>query len=146
MSPEQIETIYDDEEPNQARTLLLPEAESGNPVAQFYLGQLCAEEVPRNDVGAVSWYRKAAAGAFAPGVHYLASHTYFGLGTPQDIQEALKLFRSAAEAGLDASQWKLGQHPLTEPGMREEALKWLSLAAAQGHQAAMELLNANSDA
>ena len=146
MSPEQIEAIYDDEEPSQARTLLLPEAERGSPIAQFYLGQLCAEESPRNDESAVSWYRKAATGGYALGVHYLASHMYFGLGTPQDVQEALKLFRNAAETGLDASQWKLGQHLLTEPEMREEALKWLALAAAQGHQAAMELLNANSDA
>jgi TPR repeat protein len=146
MTPEKIEAIYDDEEPSQARSLLLPEAERGNLVAQFYLGQLCAEENPRNDDGAVTWYRSSAAGGYVLGIHYLASHMYFGLGTPQDVQGALRLFRNAAEAGLDASQWKLGQHLLAESGTREEALKWLALAAAQGHQAAKELLSANSAA
>jgi TPR repeat protein len=146
MSPEQIEAIYDDEDPSQARKLLLPEAEQGNSVARFYLGQLCTEENPRNDEAAVSWFRKSAAGGYSLGAHYLASHMYFGFGTPQNVQEALKLFRSAAEAGLDASQWKLGQHLLAEPNTRKEAIKWLGLAAAQGHQAAKDLLSANSDA
>lgn len=104
MTLEQIESIYDDEEPNKARDLLLPEATNGNPVAQFYLGQLCAEENPRDDEGAVAWFKKSAASGYEPGVHYLASHLYFGIGISQDIEEALKLFRTSAEGGFDASQ------------------------------------------
>lgn len=146
MSPEQVEAIYDDEEPSRARDLLLPEAESGNHAAQFYLGQLCAEENPKDDENAVAWYKRSAAGGYLLGIHYLASHMYFGLGTQQEVEEALKLFRSSAEAGLDASQWKLGQHLLSQSGAREEGLRWLELAARQGHPAAIELLNANNDA
>lgn len=146
MTPEQIASIYDYEEPNKARDLLLPEAKNGNPVAQFYLGQLCTEENPRNDEGAVAWFEKSAASGYEPGVHYLASHLYFGIGISQDIEKALKLLRTSAESGFDASQWKLGQHLLSQPGSREEAVKWLELAANNGHPAAKDLLNANQDA
>ena len=120
MSPEQIESIYDDGEPSEARRLLLLEAERGDAVAQFYLGHLCTEENPRDDAGAVEWYKKSASGGSWLGTHYLASHMYFGLGTPQDIEAALELFRKSAEAGLDASQWKLGQHLLSESSDRSE--------------------------
>ncbi len=141
MNADQIEAIYNDEEPDVARGLLLPEAELGNPIAQFYVGQLCAEESPRNDEVAVGWFRKSAVAGYPVGIHYLASHMYFGFGTPQDIEGALKLFREAALLGLDASQWKLGQHLLSQPGHRDETLEWLRLAAAQGHGAARALLD-----
>jgi TPR repeat protein len=62
------------------------------------------------------------------------------MGTEQDIEGALEVFRSCAESGLDASQWKFGQHLLADPSMRNEALEWLRLAAAQGHIAAIDLL------
>jgi TPR repeat protein len=149
MTPEQAERIYDDEDPVRARELLPPAAEGGNPAAQYYMGHLCDEESPKNPEEAVSWYRKSSIAGFLPGTHYLASFMCHGYGTPQNIDEALRLFRLAAEAGLDSSQLKLGQHLLSEPSSRNEALRWLREAATQGHQAAIELLanaNRNTDA
>jgi TPR repeat protein len=140
VTPEQIESIYDDEEPSHAWEILAPVAEGGNAVAQFYLGHLCDEASPPNREAALEWYRKASDGGFLEGTHYLASFIYFGFGTAQDTEEALRLFRIAAEAGLDSSQWKLGQHLLGEPSRREEAIGWLTPAANQGHPAAIELL------
>src|SRR5215510_15149107 len=121
MSPQEIEDIYEDQEPEVARSLLLLLAEAGDPVAQFYMGHLCEEETPSNKEAAIAWYRKSSAGGLLDGTHYLASFLYYGFGAPPDIDEALCLFESAAKAGLDASQWKLGQHLLTVPGRRDEA-------------------------
>ena len=140
MTPEQIESIYDSEEPSRAWKMLLPIAEGGDAIAQFYLGHLCDEASPPNQEAAIEWYRKSSDGGYVDGTHYLASFNYFGFGTAQDIEEALRLFRIAAEVGLDASQWKLGQHLLSESGRQEEALDWLTSAASQGHPAAIELL------
>jgi uncharacterized protein len=140
VTPEQIEAIYDDEDPARASELLAPVAEAGDAIAQFYMGHLCEEASPPNREAAIAWYRKASDGGYVEGTHYLASFTYFGFGTTQDIDEALRLFRVAAEAGLDASQWKLGQHLMNQPGGREEAIGWLNRAASQGHPASIDLL------
>jgi uncharacterized protein len=136
-----FEDIYYDEEPEAAYEILLPHAEAGSTEAQFYVGQLCEERLPREQERAVEWYQRASDGGHIEATHWLASHLYFGTGIPQDIPGALALFRKCAKAGLDASQWKLGQHLLTEAASKSEGIAWLKLAAAQGHTAAAELLN-----
>jgi uncharacterized protein len=135
-----FEDIYYDEEPETAYRLLLPHAEAGNAEAQFYVGQLCEERSPEVQERAVEWYQRASNGGYIEATHRLASHLYFGIGVAQDISRALALFRECAQAGLDASQWKLGQHLLGEAVSKNEAIEWLNLAAAQGHTAAAELL------
>lgn len=135
-----FEDTYLDEEPVVAYRLLLPHAEAGNAEAQFYIGQLCDEPSSPVQGSPVEWYQRASDGGYIEATHWLASHLYFGMGVPQDIPRALALFRACAMAGLDASQWKLGQHLLTEAGSRNEAIDWLKRAAAQGHPAAAELL------
>jgi TPR repeat protein len=145
MTPDQISDVYHDEAPETTRERLLPLANAGNPVAQFYMGHLCDELSPRDQEQAYAWYQKSSDGGFLEGTHYLASFTYHGMGTPRDIETALLLFRTSAEAGLDASQWKLGQHLLLSDEDREEAIRWLKLAAAQGHPAAADLLSENGE-
>jgi TPR repeat protein len=135
-----FEDIYYDEEPGQAYRLLLVHAEAGNAEAQFYVGHLCDESSPRRQAEAVEWYRRSSQGGFLEATHWFASHLYFGMGVAQDVPRALSLFRNCAEAGLDASQWKLGQHLLGIEGALEEALMWLRRAAEQGHTGATELL------
>jgi TPR repeat protein len=146
MTSDQISGIYDDEASEEAWEQLLPLANAGNPVAQFYMGHLCDELSPRDQEQAYAWYRKSSDGDFLEGTHYLASFTYHGMGTPRDVETALELFRKSAEAGLDASQWKLGQHLLTSDEGRVEAIHWLKLAAAQGHPAALDLLRESGEA
>lgn len=145
MTPDQISDIYHDEAPETAWARLLPLANAGDPVAQFYMGHLCDELSPRDQEQAYAWYQKSSDGGFLEGSHYLASFTYHGMGTVRDIKKALTLFRKSAEAGLDASQWKLGQHLLLSNESREEAILWLKLAAAQGHPAAADLLRENGE-
>lgn len=135
-----FEDIYYDEEQETAFRLLLPHAEAGSAEAQFYVGQLYDERSPEEQGAAVEWYERASNGGYIEATHWLASHLYFGMGVPQDIPRALALFRTCAKAGLDASQWKLGQHLLAEAASKNEAIEWLKLAAAQGHTAAAELL------
>jgi TPR repeat protein len=140
MTDEEIEDIYETWEAKTARAVLTPLAEAGNPVAQFYLGHLCDEETPPDRKDALTWYRKSSEGGYLRGTHYLASFIYHGIGVRQNIVEALQLFRAAAVAGLDLSQWHLGAHFLNEPGHRDEAIDWLQRAAAQGNQLAIDLL------
>ncbi len=140
MTSPSAEEIYLDEEPEVARALLLERAALGDPDAEFYLGHLVEEESPANRELALQWYKKAAAAGHLEAMHWAASFTYFGMGTVQDVDCAVSMFHSCAEAGLDASQWKLGQHLLGVPGQRGEAIGWLRRAAAQGHTGAIELL------
>jgi TPR repeat protein len=141
VTAEQIANIYEEEPPEKARALLIPLAEGGNAVAQFYLGHLCDEESPRDQVAAVEWYRKSSANGYDEATFFLASFKYFGLGTPQDTDGALRIFRQLAEGGLDAAQWKLGQHLAASAETREEGLSWLRRAAEQGHPAAQKQLS-----
>jgi TPR repeat protein len=134
------ESIYYDADPEEARLQLLELAASGDHEAEFYLGHLEEESSPPNAIEALTWYRKAAEGGFLEAKHWVASFLYHGIGTAQDLPAAVSLLRECAEAGLDASQWKLGQHLLQFPASRAEALRWLKLAAGQGHTGATELL------
>jgi hypothetical protein len=134
------EDIYYDLAPEEARERLLELAASGDHEAEFYLGHLADESSPGDPIGALAWYNKAAAGGLLEAKHWVASFTYHGMGTSQDILAAVRLFRECADAGLDASQWKLGQHLLQFPESRAEALRWLTAAANQRHTAAIELL------
>ena len=146
MSSPSAEDIYHDESPEAARKLLLELASAGDHDAEFHLGHLADESSPRDQASALLWYRKAAASGHLEAAHWAASFMYFGMGTEQDIEGALAMFRSCAESGLDSSQWKLGQHLLAVPGKRNEALHWLRLAAAQGHTAAIDILASEGDA
>jgi TPR repeat protein len=130
MPNQSAENIYNDVSPESANELLLQLAASGDHDAEFYLGHLADESSPRDLAAALQWYRKASANGHLEAEHWAASFMYLGMGTEQDIEGALEVFRSCAESGLDASQWKFGQHLLADPSMRNEALEWLRLAAA----------------
>jgi len=137
MSPEDI---YYDLDAAEARERLLALALAGDHQAEFYLGHLADEESPRDQAGALDWYRKSAAGGFLEAKHWVASFMYHGMGTVQDVAGAVDLLRECAAAGLDSSCWKLGQHLLQFPESRDEAIRWLKLAATKGHGGAIDLL------
>jgi uncharacterized protein len=134
------EDIYYDEAPERAEELLGSLAASGDADAMFYLGHLAGESSPREEVEALKWYTAAAEAGHLEGAHWMASYLYHGFGANRDVSRALKVFEMCAVRGLDASQWKLGQHYLATGERRNEAVKWLRLAAAQGHPDATRLL------
>lgn len=132
--------IYYDADPELARVQLLSLAAGGDHQAEFYLGHLAEEGSPPDAAEALNWYRKAADGGFLEAKHWVASFLYHGMGTDQNLPAAISLLRACALEGLDASQWKLGQHLLQFPESRVEAVQWLKRAAGQGHTGATELL------
>lgn len=56
--------------------------------------------VPKDDVHAASWFRKAAEQGHAKAQFNLGKHYYNGEGIPQDHAQALNWYRKAAEQGL----------------------------------------------
>lgn len=136
------EDIYYDLLPVEAMDQLQALARKGDHEAELYLGHLMDESSPRDPFGALFWYKKAAEGGLLEAKHWVASFTFHGMGTNQDVAAAVRLLHECAEAGLDAAQWKLGQHLLQFSESRIEALHWLRGAARQRHTAAIELLAA----
>jgi len=137
MSPEDI---YYDLDAAEAHEQLLALALAGDHEAEFYMGHLADEASPQDQATALAWYRKSAAGGHLEAQHWTASFMYHGMGTVQDVAGAVALLRECAEAGLDSSCWKLGQHLLQFPESRDEAFHWLKLAASKGHSGAIDLL------
>ena len=70
-------------------------------MAQFAIGAKYAtgEGVPRDDVEAVRWWRRAAEQGFVDAELNLAAAYQNGVGVPKDQAEALMWYRKAAERG-----------------------------------------------
>jgi hypothetical protein len=94
------------------------------------------EGVPRDDVKALIWYRKAADQGEAFGQFMLGSCYEDGRGVSADGAEAVRWYRKAAEQGLAHAQYSLGrmyEHGHGVPKDSAEAEKWYRQAAAQGN-------------
>ena len=76
---------------------------------------------------------------------------YYQLGGPEDLTEALRWFRLAADQGDATGQYALGLMYANGDGVREddaEAVRWYRLAAAQGlaeAQSGLGFMYANGD-
>ena len=85
-------------------------AEQGFVRAQYNLG-ICYHDgtgVPRDEVEAVKWYRKAAEQGFAPAQINLGICYFNGEGVEKDSMQAVSWFRKAAEQGAAEAQFYLG--------------------------------------
>ena len=93
-----------------------------------------ARGVPKNQVEAVKWFRKAAEQNDAAAQYNLGVCFYNGDGVAKDQAEAVKWYRKAAEQNFAEAQY-LG-HLLLQWRRRGEGLveayKWLLLGARQG--------------
>ena len=80
----------------------VPVADQGDPDAQFYLGFIneYGQGVPRNDVQANRWYRKAADQDHALAQFTLGNLYADGEGSPRSDSEAAQWYRLAADQGL----------------------------------------------
>lgn len=76
---------------------------------------------------------------------YVGLMYHEGLGPRENEAEALRLYRAAATAGFAEAQFKLSTAYGYHSGgpSQEEAFRWLSLAAEQGHLEAQYLLAAS---
>lgn len=129
---------YDAKRYEQARTILLPMGQEGDPVAQYYLGRMYekAQGVSRDFEVALSWYRKSARQGFAPSEYRLAIAYHYGVGGVRaDDAEALKWLRRAAENGYKKAQKVLaGAYERGELGLERdatEARRWKEKADAR---------------
>ncbi len=115
--------------------LRLP-AERGDIRAQLTLGVMYekAQGVPKDDVEAFRWYRRAADQGEANAQYNLGRMYEGGRRIPQDDAQAVEWLRRAAEQGLAPAQVALGRHYESGKGIvrdRAEAAKWYSEAAQQ---------------
>jgi len=106
--------------------------------AQFQLGKRYHEgnEVLKDDVEAVKWYRKAAEQGHAGAQNSLGLRYSRGEGVNMNQTEAVKWYRMAAEQGYARAQFNLALRYRRGEGVEKnpvEAVKWFRLAAEQGH-------------
>jgi TPR repeat protein len=115
-------------------------AESGDAIAQHYMGQLylSGRVVPRSDEQAAQWFRRAADAGDLASAHNLGVIHERATGPLRDRAEALKWYRSAAERGFARSQANLGY--LLWQAKDPEARMWIEKAAAQKEPRGLHLL------
>ena len=112
-------------------------ASNGDKVAQYNLG-LCFMSglgVPKDQVQAVSWWRKSAAQGFAPAMYNLGYCYMNALGIKADLVAGVSWYRKSAELGHVPAMCNLGICYEEGTGVAldtSQALKWLGLAAAKG--------------
>ena len=84
-------------------SMCMPDAEKGDPVAQFCIVQANGWGVPMNDVEAARLYRLAAEQGFLPAVNGIAYVNARGIGIPKDVIEGFMWYEIGAQLGdLDA--------------------------------------------
>ena len=92
--------------------------------------------VPKDDVHAASWFRKAAEQGHAKAQCNLGQMYFYGEGVQQDDAQAVSWCRKAAEQGLAKAQNKLGWMYASGRGVPKDdvhAASWFRKAAEQGH-------------
>ncbi|MBB1125420.1 tetratricopeptide repeat protein [Thiospirillum jenense] len=95
--------LFDRSDYSTALQVLMPKAQSGDAMAQNYVGEIYEKGLglPRPDyVQAAVWYRKAADGGLPAAQTNLGLLYEQGLGVPQDRTSALQWYRKAT--GVDA--------------------------------------------
>jgi len=111
-------------------------AEAGDAQAQYSLGYAYrfGDDVAKDAVEAVKWYRKAAEQGHAQAQFNLGTSYYFGNGVAKDLVEAVKWFRKAAEQGHAMAQTILGSAYSYGVWVKKdltESEKWYRKAAEQ---------------
>lgn len=134
---------------SDAAQLLVPLAKSGDPVAQQHLAMLYyhGRGVKEDELAAAELWKKSAAQGNVEAMFRLAYAYTFSDKVARSVAdpelEAAKFYYEAANAGHAEAQFNLGMMFLTGKGVvkdRAEALRWIQMAAAQGHAEAKNFL------
>lgn len=138
---------------SQSAELLTPLAQGGNAVAQQHLGMLYyhGRGVKEDELAAADLWKKSAAQGNVEAMFRLAYAYTFSDKVAKTVAdpelEAAKLYYEAANAGHAEAQFNLGMMFLTGKGVvkdRSEALRWIQMAAAQGHAEAKSFLSTDN--
>jgi len=114
---------------------LLSKAESGDREAQYWVGQVYAEDrlVPRNHAISRDWMLRSAEQGYAPaqemmGLMYMGANGDYG-------KADMWLRRAAEEGNVEAQFWLGAAYEQGRIGATDyrEAFRWLRKAAEQGH-------------
>jgi len=123
------------EDDRELLLVTLAEANRGNPVSQSKMGIRFAngEGVPKDQVEALKWFRKAAEQGDARAQFTLGRCYANGVGVPLDDLLAVSWFRKAAEQGDPTAQFDLGfcyYHGKGVPKDLVEAYAYFNIAGA----------------
>lgn len=118
-------------------------AESGDASAQEALGKAYEEGngVPRDDVSAVRWYRKAADQGNAAAEDDLGVMYRLGQGVEKNKEEAVRWYRKAAKHGNPQAMFNLGASYYNGDGVNSDlnlADVWFLLAKDAGSEPAKD--------
>jgi len=136
-------------DPKDSVVALMEKAKQGDADAQVKIGDMHAygQGVPKDEMTAVKWYRKAAESGNAQGRTNLGIMYAQGRGIPNDDAEAFKWFERAAKQGNAGAQYNLGilYYRSRVAGVRSqdgpyEAFPWFERAAKQGNAGAQHYL------
>ena len=121
---------------------LVADAEAGKPDAQANFGRLLHEGIgiPRDEVKAAEWFRKAADQGSADGMADLGYLYLTGSGVAVDMAKAMELTNAAANLGSVVACHNLGMMYFQGQGVASdpaEAARWLGKAAELGYPPAM---------
>lgn len=121
------------------------QAEKGDPIAQYYLGNSYygGNGVVQDYVQAASWYRKAAIQGIASAQYNLGNSYRDGKGVVQDYVQAVSWYRKAIAQGHLKAHSDLGLCYFNGTGVKKnevEAVSWYRKAADQGDTLALHNL------
>ena len=120
-------------------------AKQGHAEAQFKVGEMYRERVPKNDKEAAKWMRKAAEQGNSSAQKDLSVMYSTGAGVPLDYVEVVKWMRKAAEQGHTGAQYNLGRfHYYGSYGVPKDEVEgyaWLLLAKANGIKESSEKIS-----
>ncbi len=121
-------------------------ADAGDAFSQFKVGSAFAygRGVEQDEKVAIYWFTLAAKQGFTGAQSELGSRYVLGRGTEVNLSEALNWSLKAAYKGDATAQMVCGVVYLKgysgQPPNRQEGIEWLTKSAAQGNDAAIELL------
>ncbi|MFB3844170.1 MAG: tetratricopeptide repeat protein [Candidatus Cloacimonadaceae bacterium] len=117
---------------------LISQAQQGEPVAQYQLGEAYyyGKGLPKDYKEAVKWFRMAAEKGVSAAQCALGKCYKNGEGVPQDYKEALKYFRLSAQTNNPEAQYYLGMMNYAGIGLPvnyKEGVKWFRQSAENGY-------------
>jgi TPR repeat protein len=112
------------QQPQSSLTETRAKAEGGDASEQYILGARYAygEGLPKDQVVAVKWFRKAADQGHAKAQFFLGSAYASGEGVPKDAVVAVSWYRKAADQGLAPALYRLGEKYAYGEGVTKDAV------------------------
>jgi len=122
-----------------AVALLLPMADAGDPVAQFYLGYMyeVGKGVEADLATAVDWYRRSAEQGLLKAQFNLGLAYLEGRGVEPDDAQALEWLLESANQGHLRSQYKVAEMYESARGTRRDFVQahlWFNLAGKEHYE------------